>query len=69
MLIPMYEPLEVAKYQKCGNVVADPRGIDKNLEEGQVADLKGSGIVGYSFSSNLNTSSNMFVLIFRSLSN
>ena len=27
VMIPMYEPLEVAKCEKCGKVIAEPKGL------------------------------------------
>ena len=31
--IPMYEPLEVSKCEKCGNVIAEPRELIRIVKE------------------------------------
>jgi len=33
VFIPMYEPLEVSKCNKCGKVIAEPKDLIRILEE------------------------------------
>jgi len=37
-MIPMYEPLEVSKYEKCGKLEAEPRRI--HWKKGEFAEGK-----------------------------
>jgi ribosomal protein S27E len=30
-MIPMHEPLEVAKCEKCGKIIAEPKRINQNM--------------------------------------